>query len=202
MRNIKTIVFDLGRVLVDIDASGRKFSALMRALGVPPDEAFARFWYTPEVRKHMTGELDSRAFHRIAVERYGLSFSYEEFAEGWCDLFRPQPEMREVFEEAAGRYRVGILSDTDPLHWAKILEIMPWLSAVEKPTLSFEVGCLKPHPQMFASAAANSGCEKEECLFIDDLIENVDGARFCGMPAVHFSNARKLRKDLAGVGLF
>ena len=196
MNTIKTVVFDLGRVLVTIDATGDKFVRLMRAAGIPPAEAFDKFWFTAEVRQFMTGEIDSHDFYHAAVERIGLDWSYEEFAEAWCDLFHPRPEMETLFKEVAARYRVGLLSDTDPLHWMAVRKLLPWLDMIEKPTLSFEVGCLKPHPRMFAAAAADNGCAKEECLFIDDLRENVDGARYSGMPALLFSGADKLRRVL------
>ena len=106
------------------------------------------------------------------------------------------PGMEELFREVAGRYRVGILSDTDPLHWHAIRTMMPWLEAVERPTLSYEVGYLKPHPEMFTAAARNCGSAKEQCLFIDDLAGNVDGARYFGMQALIFNGQEKLRRDL------
>lgn len=201
MNTIKTVIFDLGRVLVSIDPIGPKFTRLMRAAGIPPAEAFDKFWFTAEVRQHMTGELSSRDFYHAAVERIGLDWSYEEFVEAWCDLFHPRPEMEKLFKEVASHRRIGLLSDTDPLHWEAVRKLLPWLDMVKKPTLSFEVGCLKPHPRMFAAAAADCGCAKEECLFIDDLLENVDGARYSGMPALVFSNADKLRGELRKLGI-
>ncbi len=149
----------------------------------------------------MTGVIDSREFHRQVVERFRLDYSYDDFVEGWCDLFEPVPAMRDFFNEVSGRYRVGILSDTDPLHWAKIRAMAPWLDEVKNPTLSHNVGYLKPHQKMFAEAAANCGSAKEDCLFIDDRIENVDGARYCGMPALQFASLEKLRRDMTGFQL-
>ncbi len=200
MENIKTVIFDLGRVLVSVDTSGEKFANLLLSAGITVEEA-PKFWRLDEVRQHMTGEITSREFHKRATERFGLVIDYGEFAEGWCDLFRPVPAMKELFEEVSSRYAVGLLSDTDPLHWEKICGLFPWIAAIDSPTLSFEVGCLKPHPKMFEKAAANCGRPRGECLFIDDLIENVDGARCFGMPALQFSTPEKLRRDLAGLGI-
>lgn len=200
MQNIKAIIFDLGRVLVRIDPMRDKFERLMRTMGIPPEEAFEKYWYASEVRRHMTGEIGSREFFSLATERFDLPCSFEEFAEGWCDLFEPEPGMAEIFNSVAQRYSIGLLSDTDPLHWEAIGKMLPWLDKAV-PTLSFEVGFLKPHPRMFAAAAANCGYEPCECLFIDDMVENVDGARFNGMPALVFRGAAKLRRDLRGLGL-
>lgn len=201
MYNISTVIFDLGRVLVRISTDGEKFGGLMRAMGIEPSEAFDRFWYASEVRMHMTGEMDPVEFFHAARDRFGLKYTYEDFIDAWCDLFQPMPGMEALFHRVAERYRVGILSDTDPLHWVYIRNMMPWLSAVEKPTLSYNVGYLKPHPKMYEAAAENSEAKKECCLFIDDLIANVDGARYSGMPALLFHDAERLARDLTGLRL-
>lgn len=203
MRNITTVVFDLGRVLVRLGAEGPHFGELMRGFGIEPARAFERYWFRDEVNKHMTGELSPREFHQKALEelRTPEPMTYERFAECWCDIFEPMPGMEELFKEVAARHNVGILSDCDPLHWAKVRSLLPWLETVEKPTLSFEVGYLKPHPEMYRAAAENGNCQKQECLFIDDVTGNVDGARFCGMQAIRFAGADKLRRDLRRLGI-
>lgn len=199
MLHISTIIFDLGRVVVRINPRREKFSALMQSMGMDPEEAFDKFWFANEVRQHMTGEMPPETFYQIVKDRFGLDLTYDQFVEAWCDLFTPMPGMRELFEELSENYCLGILSDTDPLHWLKIKGMLPWLSLAGKPTLSFNVGLLKPHPDMFTTAATNCGKRKDECLFIDDLQANVDGARFFGMPAVQFTGIDKLRRDLTGL---
>jgi FMN phosphatase YigB (HAD superfamily) len=201
MCTITTIIFDIGRVLVRIHANGEKFGALMRAIGIDPHGAMDRYWYTEEVQRHMTGELGPGDFHRAVTERFGLDYDFASFAEAWCDIFQPMPGMAELFGELSRRYAVGLLSDTDPIHWEYLRGELPLLQAVAKPTLSFEVGCLKPHPVMFETAAANSGASKSQCLFIDDILANVDGARYSGMQGLRFVNPEKLHKDLAGLGV-
>lgn len=199
MRNVKAVIFDIGQVLVSISSSGEKFGRLMQAAGIAPGEGLDKFSFLNEVRRHMLGEITSREFYQLAVDRFNLHYSYDDFVEGWCDQFHPMPGMEELFREIAARYRVGLLSDTDPLHWAALCGLMPWLAAVEKPTLSFTVGRLKPHPDIYSAAAENVGVAKNECLFIDDKIENVDGARYFGMLGLQFNGVEKLRKDLTGL---
>lgn len=201
MKAIRAVIFDVGRVLVTLDPSREKFGAVMRAMGISPDRAFEQYWFTPAVRRHMTGEIDSTDFFQMARAHFGLPFDFDEFAAGWCDLFAPMPGMEKLFGKVAKKYGVGILSDTDPLHWARVRSLLPWLARVAKPTLSHEVGFLKPHPAMFAAAAANCGSEKSRCLFIDDIPANVDGARAVGMPSLLFANAAQLEHDLEKLGV-
>ncbi len=144
VKNITTVVFDLGRVLVTLGTDGEKFGELMRGFGIDPARAFEQYWRRDEVNSHMTGELSPRGFYEKALTALAAPMPDERFAECWCDIFSPMPGMEDLFREVAGRYRVGILSDCDPLHWERIRAMLPWLEAVEKPTLSFEVGRLKP----------------------------------------------------------
>lgn len=200
MPSVDTVIFDVGRVLTGIRC-GEKFNSLMRRLGVDPDDAFSRYWHTPEVRGHMTGKIGSREFYGLVRERFDLSLAFADFAEAWSDIFIPMPGMAELFAAVAARRPPGILSDTDPLHWARLRALYPWLDRAPRPTLSFEVGRLKPHPAMYAAAAADSGREAGRCLFIDDVRENVDAARACGMRAILFVDADRVRADLSALQL-
>lgn len=201
MHTITTVIFDLGRVLVHLDPDQEGFAGLMRRMGIAPREAFARFWDAPPVVGHMTGTVAPADFHRAVCERFGLDLAFDAFAEAWSDLFRPISGMPELFERVAGRRSVGILSDTDPLHWQRVLEMLPCLALVEKPTLSFETGFLKPHPGAYAAAIANSGASPRQCLFIDDVPANVEGARKAGMAAVRFTGPAELTRYLESEGI-
>lgn len=189
---IRAVIFDLGRTLVRIHVSGPLFGRLMRAMGVAPERAFSDFWNVPEVIAHMTGTLSSRDFYHAARDRFGLKHTYEEFVAGWCDIFEADPAMEDLFLRTAARLDVGLLSDTDPMHWEYLLHRLPWLAKAANPTLSFRVGKLKPDPAMFLAAARDCGRAPEECLFIDDLAANVAGAERCGMRAVRFEGAEHL----------
>lgn len=195
------VIFDLGRVLLDIDTGRKGFSELMEAMEIPPKQAFSMYWREPEVQWHMTGKITSLQFHDAATNRFNLRIDYKDFVQAWCDLFSPTPGMKDIFDRVAERHPVGLLSDTDPLHWAKARELLPWLRRIAKPTLSFEVGYLKPRPEMYLAAAANCGKDPHDCLFIDDSQANVDGARAVGMAGLVFSGPERLAKDLTKLGV-
>ncbi|MDR0361968.1 MAG: HAD family phosphatase [Planctomycetota bacterium] len=201
MRTPKAAIFDLGRVLLAIDPARPGFAELMRSLGVKPEEAFSVHWKEPEVVAHMTGNLSPGDFHQALCRKRRLDMPYPRFVAAWNDLFAPMPGMAEVFAAVRDRVPVGILSDTDPLHWARALEVLPWLATVSKPTLSFETGFLKPAPEMYQAAARNIGFAAHECVFIDDLPVNVRGAEKAGMTGVVFAGAGDLEGRLRGLGL-
>ena len=50
--------------------------------------------------------------------------------------------------------------------------------------ISGEVGMHKPQPEIFLLGAQRAGVAPEQCVFVDDLRENCDGADAVGMTAV------------------
>jgi HAD superfamily hydrolase (TIGR01509 family) len=50
--------------------------------------------------------------------------------------------------------------------------------------ISAEVGLHKPQPEIFLLGAERAGVAAEECVFVDDLRENCEGAEAVGMTAV------------------
>ena len=77
----------------------------------------------------------------------------------------------------------------------------PFLQDVPNPTLSFEVGVIKPSPEIYLMAARNLDRLPEQCLFIDDLDKNVKGAQAVGMEAVKFQSASQIRECLQHRGI-
>lgn len=68
--------------------------------------------------------------------------------------------------------------------------------------LSYKIGLAKPNPEIFIYAAKKLGVSPEECVMIDDIADNCEGAEVVGMHSIqHTSNAttiEKLQKLLEG----
>jgi putative hydrolase of the HAD superfamily len=54
---------------------------------------------------------------------------------------------------------------------------------------SDEVGLRKPDPEIYLLAAERLGVAPDACVFVDDLLQNVEGARLVGMHAFVHRNA-------------
>jgi FMN phosphatase YigB (HAD superfamily) len=201
MPEVRVVIFDLGRVLVDLDFSE---GLLAHAPGGGADSfesVRSRFAQDPLLRDFGTGRIGPEAFHREACRRLGLDLSFPRFRELWCNIFRESAGMEALVAEVAARRPVGLLSDTDPLHWAYLRERFPFLERFARPTLSFETGVLKPDPHAYRAAAEHAGVPPEACFFTDDIPGNVEGARRAGMDAVVFRGADALRAELGRRGV-
>ena len=94
-------------------------------------------------------------------------------------------------------YRTGILSnfadDARPL-WT---DVYPFLDTFDGVIISSEVGIMKPDARIYHLAAESVEAAPAEVLFIDDFIENVEGAKRIGMQAIHFTEPEHVRRQLA-----
>ncbi len=77
----------------------------------------------------------------------------------------------------------------------------PFLAGFEDTVVSAHERLLKPDPAIYRVLLDRNGLEAASCLFIDDLADNVAGARSVGMKAVVFTSPEQLAADLAAHGL-
>jgi putative hydrolase of the HAD superfamily len=61
----------------------------------------------------------------------------------------------------------------------------------------------KPDTRIYALAAKRLGVPAENCVFVDDLPANVEGARAAGMLGIHFliDEGHDLAAQLAALGV-
>jgi len=193
---IRAIIFDLGNVLVQVNFANMLIHQPEDSLNKSPQEVIEAAYRDDLFKQFCKGEIDSLTFYKRLTEKYDLDMSFEAFKEKWCDIFEPMEGMPEMLNILKIKYNIGLLSDTDPIHWQYVLNAYPYLQTIKKPALSFEIGFMKPHPQTYRTAADYTGYPLQNCLFIDDRMVNVKGARKLGMEAVHFENPEKLRDML------
>jgi HAD superfamily hydrolase (TIGR01509 family) len=105
-------------------------------------------------------------------------------------------EMIAYAQTLKSKYKVALLSNIDPDTMQRLFPEPQRSELFDAFIISGEVGITKPSPEIFAIAARKLGVLPEECLMIDDLLKNVEGARMAGMQAVLFTTRRQLEQDL------
>ncbi len=195
-KSIKAVIFDLGRVLVDVDLR----RGIFKYIPVKKDEnertIMAGLFADPTFRDFAKGKLTPHQFYSRFKKVTGITLEYDRFVHEWCAVFTPMPGMKELVEQVKAKYPIGLLSDIGPLHWQYLVKTIGWLSWFPAPVLSFEQGCLKPDPRCYLLAATRLNQSPNHCLFIDDRSINVDSARRLGMEAILFRSVDALRQAL------
>jgi FMN phosphatase YigB (HAD superfamily) len=94
-----------------------------------------------------------------------------------------------------------LLSNTDTMRFGFIKRKFPEILIFDEYVLSFEVGFMKPHPQIYKEALERAGFRAKECVFIDDREENIEGAAKLGINGIHMGPQTDLEVILKEKGL-
>ncbi len=97
-------------------------------------------------------------------------------------------------------YTVGVMSNTIAPHLA-FMRTTHLFDLFNPLIFSNEVGVAKPNPQIYTIILNTLKLQPEEVLFIDDLLENVEGANRVGIHGILYLNAEKLREDIKALGV-
>ena len=198
---IKAVVFDIGKVLVEWERD-LPFRRLI------PDPA-TRDWFMAEVIPlSWHGEHDAgRDAEAMIAERSAQFPEHAELIRAWLDRFNetipgPVPGSSEIVEDlhAAGVPLFAITNfgaDT----WAGFAPTYPLFARFGDIVVSGVEKLAKPDPAIYALAERRFGRPGYSMLFVDDSLANVESARACGWHAHHFSDAATLRADLIARGL-
>ena len=67
--------------------------------------------------------------------------------------------------------------------------------------VSGDVKLIKPDPAIFRLLLQKIHRQPEECLLVDDSVQNIEAARKMGFPTHHFTSPEQLELDLHSMGL-
>jgi len=198
---IKTIIFDLGGVLVPFDFK-RAYARMAPLCPYGVDEIPARLRATDLVKRYETGQIPTPDFIEQLTAALELRVTPAEFRELWSCIFLPGILVPESLLASLKRnYRMLLLSNTNELHFSLVERNYPLLRHFDEFVLSHQVGAAKPSTRIYEAALERAWCGAEECFFTDDLVPFVEGARRAGMDAVQFQNAAQLDADLRARGI-
>jgi putative hydrolase of the HAD superfamily len=144
---------------------------------------------------------DLRDYNRQAD--YGFITS-EEYIRGVAELLgKTADEVAYIFHQKhvrndalieylatlRGPYKTALLSNVSNDVVERLFEAGELERLFDATVLSYQEHVVKPNPAAFMLAAQRLGLRPEECIMVDDLMENCDGAEAAGMDVVlHTSN--------------
>jgi glucose-1-phosphatase len=197
----KTIIFDLGKVLIDFDFK-RAYRALESLCPYPAAEIPKRLSTTNLVERFETGLVEPRDFVEQFSGILDLHLDYDHFRRIWSSIFSGILVPESLLEGLAARYRLLLLSNTNALHFEMLRQNYgPMLRHFHHLILSHEVHAMKPQPEIFLAAVERAGCRPEECFYTDDIPAFVEAARQLGIDAVQFESSDQLERELRRRGI-
>jgi FMN phosphatase YigB (HAD superfamily) len=198
---LRAIIFDFGNVVGFFDYR-RTTDRLAPHAALPADAVHAQLFEGPLLEDYESGRLSSEEFLRHARDRCRLSCSDDVLRDAWADIFTPNPPVCAMLPRLKPRYRLLLGSNTNELHARHFSrQFADAFAHFDRLVFSWEVGARKPAPTFFEHCVRVAGCLPGECLFLDDLPANVDGARACGLHGIVYTPGMDLPARLTRAGV-
>ncbi len=200
MNQEPTIFFDLGNVLVHVDKqaairklseiTGRNTREINDLISSEKEEAFER------------GEMTSLEYLAYFREKFQLpeSLTLEELTRWWIVPFTPNEPVLNMLPKLRRQTKIFLLSNTNAIHIGALENAYRILPRLDGAILSYEVGFLKPDRKIYEIALERAGVRANKSIFIDDLEENVEGAKSVGMRAHQYISTVDLTAFLESEG--
>ena len=179
MINISAILFDLVGVLL-----------------------FKRKDYKPNLLVDKVDSLigkvtDDKKFKKATIKNFNLKEKeFDEVLEKVVNKYEPFQPIWELLPELRKHYKLAIINNGTAL-------TLPSFKTKHKIDKYFDLfissaieGVKKPKREIYLLAVKKLGIKPNECLFMDDLEENVKGAEEVGMKTIYWENKKKVLRNL------
>jgi putative hydrolase of the HAD superfamily len=195
---VAALLFDLGNVVIEIDFNravawwathARCREALIRD----------RFRHDHAYDQHERGKIDLNSYFSTLRTTLGVEISDAHLREGWNSiLIGEMPGISGLLARAAEHFPLYAFTNTNPEHQECLsARFSDLLRPFKKVFVSSKIGLRKPEAEAFRYVVDAIGVPAHRILFFDDLIENVEGARACGLQAVHVRTSTDVRDALS-----
>jgi len=197
-RPLRAVIFDIGRVLVKVDVD-RAIEGLSEGISLSPQELWSAIEKDPRWQDWQEGRMSPQDWHLHITKRLGSPLKFDEFRGAWNRSLDPVPlQTDDLFAVIAKKYKVALLSNTDPIHVAHLESTFDFFKYFPAPTriYSCSVRAIKPSPVIFQAALKAVKTPASESVFIDDILDYVEAARSLGLQAIQYKDPAQLRSDL------
>lgn len=192
---MKAVLFDLGRVLVDYDHQATVAAvATQTEAGLPAVQQLMMHYATALG----VGELTAEEFHQLLVDEAGLRTDFAEFIEDYATgIQRNEGALAYALSlQQRPDLSIAVISNTNDAHVRWLDEHLPELIQFELVMMSNEVSILKPDAAIFELAMELLNVLPEQCIFVDDIADNVAAAQKLGMAGIVHQDWATTRPNL------
>jgi putative hydrolase of the HAD superfamily len=185
-QNVDALLFDIGNVIYSIDFN-RALACWAAHASCEAALLAGRFTIDAAFRRHEIGEITDTEFFAALRSMLRIELSDAQLLEGWNAIFLDEPPgISAALADAAARVPLYAFSNTNAaheVHWSA--KYAATLAHFRKIFLSHVIHQRKPDAAAFRFVIDEIGVPADRVVFFDDSLVNVEGARACGLRAVH-----------------
>jgi len=189
-KNIKAIIFDAARVLVDFD-TGIFVKAIGSHSSYSEEEMIFKIKNSVGLKKFNKGKISPEDFYNNLVGVLSLKgLTFEEFETQWKKIiFRINEGIPKILADIKPSVKLLVLANMDKLSWEAFIN-MPLINKYfhdEKLRMaSFQVGSAKPEAMIYRELLKRNRLAFGQCLFIDDNQANLKQVHELGGNIIHY----------------
>lgn len=187
LNGIRTIVFDFGNVILDIDFN--KTVQQFKNLGFENIDRFLDDYRSLGFfADYQEGKISDELFLNKIREKSGIQMSDQMITHAWNAMLLNYSIPRlEMLKELRKKFRIILLSNTNAIHYANFAFRVPGEDCIDhyfdSSYYSHVIGLSKPSTAIYTYLIQREKIHPHETFFIDDLQENIDGAIQAGLRA-------------------
>jgi 2-haloacid dehalogenase len=199
---IKTVIFDLGGVLIDWNPD-----YLYKTIFDSEEEM--KWFYdnicTPDWNEEQDAGRDLNEGTEILVKKFSEhEHNIRAYYSRWEEMLNgPIHDTVEIFKElkSSGSYQLLALTNWSHQTFPIALERFDFLHWFDGKVVSGEEKTRKPFLDIYEMVINRYHVDPASAVYIDDNARNLVPARELGMAAIHFKNSAQLKLDLKELGV-
>ncbi len=199
---IKCIIFDLGGVVIDFTNEEHYYPYLSKKSGAS----------IRSIKKVIEGKMwaaldkdyiTQKDFEKAVARKFGLEPKDVKWYVMYEKTARIDKGTIKVLRKLQKNYTVAYLSNVDRSRYTYTAETLlkPYRDLFKYKFASCEIRLRKPTRRVYAYVLERMKFKPSEAIFIDNMKENVVGARKAGLKGIVFKNAKDLERQLRKAGI-
>jgi glucose-1-phosphatase len=196
------LLFDLGRVVIDIDFN-LAFAKWAEQARCEQGIIAQRFSQDDAYKRFERGEIDGDEYFTALRSALGVELSNAQLLDGWNAIFIGEmPGIAPLLASAARRLPLFVLSNSNREHercWST--RFAGVLRHFREIYVSSTIGFRKPEAEAYNYVIKAIGTTAERVVFFDDILENVDAARACGLQGFHVKSSAEVANAVTSLAL-
>jgi epoxide hydrolase-like predicted phosphatase len=192
-KNIKTVIFDLGGVLFDIDYTYTQKA--FQQLGATTDfnAVYSQQKQAGIFDEFEKGNISPAQFRSGLRQWLPANITDKQIDSAWNALLIGfPPDKVELLEKLKEKYQLFLLSNTNEIHLPVVLNMVDEAHTpgqlgklFNKEYYSCRMNLRKPEKSIYERVLVENGLDPSTTLFVDDLIQNIEGANILGIQTLH-----------------
>lgn len=192
---IHTIIFDLGKVLVDFHpVDGMKklgFSA--EAMESFKNNIFSGLWEECDAKRMSDSEIRDCFKNAVPGFEHEVDVLWDNIIVVTSVYDYSCAWVKELKERG---YKLYVLSNFGQQAFEMNSKMYDFLDYMDGKVVSYDVEIVKPDKRIYECLIEKYKINPENAVFLDDRQENIDGAISCGLNGILFENYEQARTKL------